>query len=68
MQATLTLEPGTYTLAYFSDGSHDCEGFNAPIPPSGYAWWYFDALSDDGQRAFTAILFWLVTRVFWKLP
>jgi carotenoid 1,2-hydratase len=36
---------------------NDCEGFNAPIPPSGYAWWYFDALSDDGQRAFTAILF-----------
>ena len=34
-----------------------CEGFDAPIPPSGYSWWYFDALSDDGQRAFTAILF-----------
>lgn len=28
-----------------------------PVPAGGYAWWYFDGLSDDGVRAFTAILF-----------
>ncbi len=26
-------------------------------PPGGYAWWYFDALSDDGEHALTAIFF-----------
>src|SRR5579864_269503 len=26
-------------------------------PAGGYAWWYFDALSDDGVHAFTAIFF-----------
>lgn len=25
--------------------------------PGGYAWWYFDAVSDDGARALTAIFF-----------
>ena len=29
--------------------------FDAPIPPNGYAWWYLDALSDDGQNALTII-------------
>jgi carotenoid 1,2-hydratase len=27
------------------------------IAPGGYAWWYFDALSDDGERALAAIFF-----------
>lgn len=27
------------------------------VPPGGYAWWYFDAVSDDGERALTAIFF-----------
>ncbi len=27
------------------------------VRPGGYAWWYFDALSDDGERALTAIFF-----------
>lgn len=27
------------------------------VRPGGYAWWYFDALSDDGARALTAIFF-----------
>src|SRR2546423_28493 len=31
--------------------------FSGPIPPGGYSWWYFDALSDDGERALTAIFF-----------
>ncbi len=26
-------------------------------PPGGYAWWYFDAISDDGDYALTAIFF-----------
>ena len=33
------------------------EGFTQPVPPGGYSWWYFDAVSDDGARAFTAIFF-----------
>lgn len=33
------------------------ERFAEPVEPGGYAWWYFDALSDDGERAFTAIFF-----------
>ncbi|MDX5932117.1 carotenoid 1,2-hydratase [Acidiphilium acidophilum] len=31
--------------------------FDTPIPRSGYAWWYIDALSDDGQHALTLIAF-----------
>ena len=27
------------------------------VRPGGYAWWYFDAVSDDGTRALTAIFF-----------
>jgi carotenoid 1,2-hydratase len=27
----------------------------APIPSGGYAWWYVDALSDDGAHALTLI-------------
>jgi carotenoid 1,2-hydratase len=33
------------------------EGFARPVLPGGYAWWYFDAISDDGERALTAIFF-----------
>jgi carotenoid 1,2-hydratase len=33
------------------------EDFDRPVVPGGYAWWYFDALSDDGQRGLTAIFF-----------
>jgi carotenoid 1,2-hydratase len=29
----------------------------AQVRPGGYAWWYFDAVSDDGERALTAIFF-----------
>jgi carotenoid 1,2-hydratase len=35
----------------------ETEDAGGPIPPGGYAWWYFDAQSDDGQRALTAIFF-----------
>jgi carotenoid 1,2-hydratase len=31
--------------------------FNPDIPAGGYAWWYVDALSDDGQYALTIIAF-----------
>ncbi|HEX4459259.1 MAG TPA: carotenoid 1,2-hydratase [Polyangia bacterium] len=27
------------------------------VRPGGYAWWYFDALSDDGSRALSVIFF-----------
>ena len=32
-------------------------GFDRPIGPGGYAWWYVDALSDDGRNGLTIIAF-----------
>jgi carotenoid 1,2-hydratase len=32
-------------------------GFDQPIAKNGYAWWYVDALSDDGQNGITIIAF-----------
>ena len=31
--------------------------FDTPVAPGGYAWWYLDALSDDGQHGLTIIAF-----------
>jgi carotenoid 1,2-hydratase len=31
--------------------------FDQPVPPGGYAWWYVDALSDDGRHGLTLIAF-----------
>jgi carotenoid 1,2-hydratase len=31
--------------------------FSTLVPPRGYAWWYVDALSDDGQFGLTVIAF-----------
>ncbi|MES2974288.1 MAG: carotenoid 1,2-hydratase [Pseudomonadota bacterium] len=31
--------------------------FDVPVPQGGYAWWYLDALSDDGQHGLTLIAF-----------
>lgn len=31
--------------------------FDEPVPAGGYAWWYLDALSDDGCHALTVIAF-----------
>jgi carotenoid 1,2-hydratase len=31
--------------------------FDRPVPQGGYAWWYVDALSDDGARGLTIIAF-----------
>ncbi len=31
--------------------------FDAPVPAGGYAWWYVDALSDDGRFGLTIIAF-----------
>jgi carotenoid 1,2-hydratase len=31
--------------------------FDRPVPPRGYAWWYIDALSDDGRHGLTLIAF-----------
>jgi carotenoid 1,2-hydratase len=31
--------------------------FDCWIPPDGYAWWYIDALSDDGRHGLTLIAF-----------
>jgi len=32
-------------------------GFARPVPRDGYAWWYVDALSDDGRHGLTVIAF-----------
>ena len=32
-------------------------GFAQSVPQNGYAWWYLDALSDDGQHGITIIAF-----------
>jgi carotenoid 1,2-hydratase len=32
-------------------------GFDQPVDNNGYAWWYVDALSDDGQNGMTIIAF-----------
>jgi carotenoid 1,2-hydratase len=31
--------------------------FDVPVTPGGYAWWYIDAISDDGAHALTCIAF-----------
>ena len=31
--------------------------FDTPVAPGGYAWWYIDALSDDGHHSLTLIAF-----------
>ncbi|MFN3312701.1 MAG: carotenoid 1,2-hydratase [Hyphomonas sp.] len=31
--------------------------FDTPVPPGGYAWWYLDAMSHDGEFALTVIAF-----------
>ena len=31
--------------------------FDCSVPSGGYCWWYVDAISDDGQRAFSLIAF-----------
>ncbi len=36
-----------------ADGSR----FDLAVPPGGYAWWYLDAVSDDGRNALTIIGF-----------
>ncbi|WP_242018875.1 carotenoid 1,2-hydratase [Phaeovibrio sulfidiphilus] len=38
----------------FTDSAPD---FTLPVPPEGYAWWYMDAVSDDGRHALTVIAF-----------
>ena len=40
-------------------GSQPARGpdFSKIVPPNGYAWWYVDALSDDGQNGITIIAF-----------
>jgi carotenoid 1,2-hydratase len=40
-----------------SGGLADRLGFARAVPPRGYAWWYVDGLSDDGQSGITLIAF-----------
>ena len=41
-----------------NDGDRDAGwGFDDAVPDGGYAWWYVDALSDDGLHGITLIAF-----------
>jgi carotenoid 1,2-hydratase len=40
-----------------SDGRDPGSRFDQPVRPGGYAWWYVDAVSDDGAHALTIIAF-----------
>ncbi len=40
-----------------SRGDDAVLGFDRSVPPGGYAWWYVDAISDDGGHALTIIAF-----------
>ena len=46
--ALLTLKPNHMTKP---------GAFDTPVAPGGYAWWYIDALSDDGRCGLTIIAF-----------
>jgi carotenoid 1,2-hydratase len=35
----------------------EAPGFDQTVPAGGYAWWYLDALSDDGAHGLTVIAF-----------
>jgi hypothetical protein len=37
-EATLSLTPGRYTLAYYTDSSHDCTDFNSEAPENPSRW------------------------------
>ena len=46
--------------AFGASGGVDHDGgprFDEPVVPGGYAWWYLDALSDDGQHGLAIIIF-----------
>jgi hypothetical protein len=38
-------------------GDHERPCFDIDVPPDGYAWWYVDGISDDGERAISIIGF-----------
>ena len=38
-------------------GDHAGPRFDLTVPPDGYAWWYIDGISDDGERAISVIAF-----------
>ena len=38
-------------------GDRDRPCFDIDVPPDGYAWWYVDGISDDGERAISIIGF-----------
>ncbi len=40
-----------------TDFTTSSAGFDRHVPNNGYAWWYVDALSDDGQHGITIIAF-----------
>jgi len=40
-----------------NDSDERRTGFNLAVPRNGYAWWYIDALSDDGREGLTIIAF-----------
>lgn len=52
----LRAAPSAQTLPELAEGTRGPD-FSIAVPDNGYAWWYLDALSDDGQEGLTLIAF-----------
>jgi carotenoid 1,2-hydratase len=44
-------------IAWPNETDERRSGFNLDVPNNGYAWWYVDAISDDGREGLTIIAF-----------
>ena len=53
-ERVVTMEAGSGLAGGRPDGG---PRFDATVPRGGYAWWYVDALSDDGRHGITLIAF-----------
>lgn len=49
--------PAARDTAAGGRGPDGAPRFDQAVPPGGYLWWYFDALSDDGRHGLTVIAF-----------
>ncbi len=56
MSASEAIETSIHT-ATEGDQRGLAPGFDRPVVPNGYQWWYIDAISDDRSRALTIIVF-----------
>lgn len=52
-----SMSPHPPSLSPLDQQRADGPSFDLDVPPGGYAWWYVDALSDDGHQGLTLIAF-----------